>query len=321
RHRAAVPDTAVADLLGAEPGGALGAQQALAELLRLSLRSPVSAGVVVDVTDVDLLTLRLFLAGLDTDSPLVPVGVSEVLSLPIARQAGRPVLVEIDSTTAPDLTAHVDRRAEVETEVEAYAALVAPNDAVIAPLVDLLRASAAADLTGQQRAAYLDEIESRVSDGMRGFEVIDRGRITLTSRRAEVPLTIVNGQAVPVTVALHLAAAKLDFPEGERREIVLTPGVNEVPIVVDTRASGDSAIAVRITTPDDAMELTSSTVRVRSTAISGLGLLISIAALAVLVSWWARSTIARRRARGRDPALLASPTNPTPAPEQTERTP
>ena len=63
-------------------------------------------------------------------------------------------------------------------------------------------------------------------------------RITLTDRRANLRITIRNGQPLPITVDLLLSAEKLRFHDGERLSRTLVPGDNEITVRVETLASG-----------------------------------------------------------------------------------
>ena len=199
-----------------------------------------------------------------------------------------------------DLTDHVARRVDIELRLDAYASILSDDVAIIEPLRTTLLASVA-ESVAESRDDYLAYVEERVDSGLAGVELVDTGRITITSRRAELPVTINNDQTLPITAVLALSAEKIGFPGGERQVHVLQPGENVIPLEVEALASGDSTINLRIESPEGAVELASGVVRLRSTAISGLGLLISIVALAVLVGWWIQTIRRRRRAR-REPA-------------------
>ena len=80
-------------------------------------------------------------------------------------------------------------------------------------------------------------------------------------------------------------------------------------IPVETLASGDARITATLTSPGGAFQLGTGTIDVRSTAISGLGLLISVVALVVLGAWWVRTILRIRRARA------AATVGPAPAEE------
>ena len=180
--------------------------------------------------------------------------------------------------------------------------MVAPETGPIDPLHTLLLAATASGLSDP--AAYPAAVVAAVRAGIDGIEIAQAERITLTDRRADLPLTIVNDQPLPLTVELLLSSEKVRFPDGDSRTLRLDPGDNPIVIPVETLASGDARVTATVTSPGGVFELASGTIDVRSTAISGLGLLISVAALAVLGAWWIR-TILRVR-RGRAAATVAS---------------
>jgi hypothetical protein len=156
------------------------------------------------------------------------------------------------------------------------------------------------------RSAYLDTVRQQVGAGLEGVALIDSGRITITSRHADLPILIHNSQSVPINVALTLSAEKVDFPGGDRRLMVLDPGDNQLPVEVLALASGDSVINLTIESPEGGVELAVGVVRLRSTAISGLGLLISVIALTVLLSWWVKTVRRGRRSSEDAPDIVAA---------------
>ena len=66
---------------------------------------------------------------------------------------------------------------------------------------------------------------------------------------------------------------------------------------METAASGDARITVTLTSPDGRLDLTNGTVDIRSTAVSGLGLVITMIAFVILAMWWARTILRVRHQR------------------------
>ena len=56
-----------------------------------------------------------------------------------------------------------------------------------------------------------------------------------------------------------------------------------------------------IVTPDGRITLGRTRITVRSTALSGVGVVLSVGALVFLLVWWGRHTLDARRGRGRRP--------------------
>jgi hypothetical protein len=320
-HPAVVPDSFLEEL-ATGPDPELAVQHTLAELLRMALAvdrdgAGDGAGVVMALDDMDLIALNLLLDGLDQPSPLVPGTVDEVLGMSPAELApGTPIQARLSPVEPESLDEHVQSRAEVERRLDAYASMV-DNAALVEPLRLFLLASVA-DSAAAERDDFLQVVSDRIESGFLGIELVDSGRITITSRRAELPLVIRNDQTLPIRVALALSAEKVDFPGGDRQIMVLQPGDNPVSLEVHALASGDSAINLRIESPEGGIELASGVVRLRSTAISGLGLLISVVALVVLLGWWVKTIHQRHRARRSAPDSVASPERSVDEPARVE---
>ena len=212
---------------------------------------------------------------------------------------------EPDGAEAAPMAAAASRRAEVEQHLQGYESLVAPDNSAAAFLRDLVAAAADRRLNDAGRAELLDAVEQRATAGMGGIELMDRGRITVTGRSAELPLTLVNGQPLPVTVALELASDEVGFPQGRRQLAPLEPGRNEVLIRIEARSAGDSAVGVTVATPEGGIVLDRGTARMRSVGRAGWGLMILAVAGAGLAAWWARTIRRARRGPGGEAATVA----------------
>ena len=131
--------------------------------------------------------------------------------------------------------------------------------------------------------------------------------VTLTSSSGKVPLNLENRLQYPASVRIVLNSAKLDFPEGSVIEETLAPAqTTTINLPVETRASGAFPLNVTITSADGTLPVATTRYTVRSTAISGVGLVLSIGAGLFLLIWWARHFRTARRAR-----KLVGSTHPT----------
>ena len=145
----------------------------------------------------------------------------------------------------------------------------------------------------QQLASNLDE---RFTD-----VVLPAGQsVTLAAQRAEIPITVDNTSDGDRSVLLVFESDKINVLQN-RTTVVLPPGVSTIDIELEARSLGSSPLLIQIFTPDGKIELTRTSYGVRSTAIPGLGLLLSAAALVFLMSWWIVS-IAKSRAERQHPA-------------------
>ena len=127
-----------------------------------------------------------------------------------------------------------------------------------------------------------------------------RHTITLTARTGEIPVTIDNGADHAIHVVVQVESDKLVFPAGSSRRIDLSPHRSTTErFRVRARATGAFPLRVSVGSPDGKLVLHPSHLTVRSTAASGVGVVLSAAAGFVLLSWWARQLVRGRRARNR----------------------
>ncbi|HEY1117696.1 MAG TPA: DUF6049 family protein, partial [Acidimicrobiales bacterium] len=126
--------------------------------------------------------------------------------------------------------------------------------------------------------------------------------LNLTSRRGTLPVTVENANPFPVDVVIRSTSDRLRFPDGEDLPVTVEAGdALRVDVPVEALATGSVPVSVALWTPDGSIRLDGRQLNVRSTAISGVGLLLSLGALVVLVVWWIRSWRRTRRDAPRDP--------------------
>ena len=221
--------------------------------------------------------------------------------------------VDLAGTDRPsnpgDFDFYLVRRIQVEQRLEAYESFLGGDPLLAAPLRTLLAVSASGDLTTGERREFLNAVDRQVTQGTAGLEFVGRGPITVTERKADLPVALVNNRSAPVRVALGLASDSIDLTLDEHPVFTLEPGRNDLTVPVEASASGRTSVRVTVTTPDQAgaITLTSGTLSVRFTDAESLGLLILIWAAAVLAAWWLHTL--RRRARDADGggATVAAP--------------
>ena len=125
--------------------------------------------------------------------------------------------------------------------------------------------------------------------------------LTLTARRAELPLSFQNDtKRAGIHVRVHLDSPKLIFPDGPDVNLRLPIGHYTKRIPVEARASGTFTMTVTLESADGSVELGPPTrVTIRSAVFSGIGIAITIGALLFLAGWWGNHF--RRSRRGRRP--------------------
>lgn len=257
---------------------------------------------------------------------LVPASVDQVFALPdaaTAREDGALV-----RTYRPDPPAvpgtmgdYGERLAAAQLSVAGFGSMVRATDPDrVAQLERSIHVSGDAQLTPGQRQDYLDAVSGTVQTTVEGIEALNQEQITLAATEAELRVQIQNRNDFPVAVRMRLTSDnKLDFPNGADFVTTLQPGLNRVPVQVQVRAAGTFPLFVKLTSPDNRIDLGATRLDVRSTAVSGLGLLLSLGAGAFLLIWWIRNFRKTRRpdkliARDRDDAGSGPPAGTDAAP-------
>ncbi|MEM9201584.1 MAG: DUF6049 family protein [Actinomycetota bacterium] len=295
-------------LAGLDPE--LVAQQRFAELVLRARSAGTSRAIVLDLDTVDPVVLTLLLDLAATTERVGTAPISALIDRSPARDATgsvlRAELVAAAPTTVSGATSDIRLN---ESLLASYTEMVAPADAPIAPLRTLLVAAMADSLDAEQRRRFTDTVFDVVSSGSTDFEVVEGSRVTLAAQTATLPVEIRNDQTLPINVVVRITSDKLRFPDGEEQRLVLDPGINALDIAVVTAASGDARIQITVTSPDGRLDLAAGAVDVRSTAVSGLGLIVSLVSFAILLAWWAR-TIARVRRQRRAGSVSDHPSGP-----------
>jgi len=285
-----------AGLVGDDPE--LIAQHRFTELLFEAKRVGTNRGIVLDLTTVDQVPLTLLLDLIETTDRLGLASVDELITRPPARDAEGAVLrVELLSAPPGDVGGAASDLRLTESVLASFTAMVSPADGPIAPLRTVLRAAMSDELDADVHRTFTDTVFDLVAAGTADFAVVESSRVTLATRAATLPVTIHNDQNLAMNVIVRTTSEKLRFPDGEELQLVLAPGLNELEIPVETVTSGDARILITVTSPDGRLDLANGSVNVRSTAISGLGLVVSLVSLAVLLTWWLRTIIRVRRTR------------------------
>lgn len=181
--------------------------------------------------------------------------------------------------------------------VDPIATVGTPERESIETLGRALLLSGAYGLTETQRDAYLAVVAQTVRDTAAAIQPPSRQRITLTSRSESIPMLIRNNLDHDVIVRLDFNSDKLDFPEGNFLLRRLSPGVNQIQVPVQAKTSGDAVLEIRVNSPTGLWPLGESQLTVRATSLSGTGVGIAAAALAILLLWWARHWWSRRRSK------------------------
>lgn len=266
-------------------------------------------GVVVLVPDdwnVSNQFLGALTTGLQRNPILKPSGLQAMFDLSPAAIGGDAVAATpstgvLQRALKPGLTRALDpypeRLRDTAARLKSLRHMV---DSVDERIDNLLLVSGDSRLDTNERFAYLDEVNRYVDRFSKGLVISEVSRVTLTAQHDTLRLSIDNRLPTAVTVRVELRSdSRLDFPKGRVFDQRLAQGPNLLEIEVRSRATSETPVEVVLTSP--AVEgspglgvLASTRIRVRSLALSGVGLALSIIAIAVLITWWIRNARAAK---------------------------
>jgi hypothetical protein len=225
----------------------------------------------------------------------LPTAFSE--AAPLVDGRGRPRSIALaDDVEVPKLGQRVvDSIGVIRDQWQSLTTMVAADDPVL-PAIDAEVLKAEADgLRAQQRQAHLSAARARIGGIVGGVTTAGTSTVTLTARKGSVPLTLVNDSGSALSVVLHLRSSKLEVPGGPDVALELPVGATRVNIDITTRASGSIPLEVAVNSPDGKLLLTTARYSVQSTAVSGVGIVLSSGAMLFLLVWWGRHWREHRR--------------------------
>lgn len=288
----------------------LAAHRALAQLAMLHFEQPgASRGVAVTLpAATSPIALREFLTGLtqragatsgSVGAPVVePVTLDGLLaSTAVTTDRSGPLVRDWTSDEPHDPGPWTTTLDQARWDLRGLQSLLPDGEEATAPVERAVLTAAARFLADTDRVAVLTEAESSIRGLAAGVTLPTTQRVTLTSRSGDIPLMLGNSLTTDAHVRVTVSSPKLDFPDGSTIDLVLPPGTTRATVHVETRASGAFPMQVTVSSADGVLFVASSRIDVRSTAISGWGLVLSIGAGLFLVGWWIRHFRHTRRAR------------------------
>jgi len=278
------------------PGSpALRAQRFLAGLSVVALEQPSQErGVVIDTPSrwaPDPAMLSAALTGLTANPLLEPASLDDVFTqVPAASGDDGPRVRTLASVSPRPAPVSAPSFYGTERELDALASMVGAQDPTIArgrEALLLSLADTAPEAAARRRGgAQLAGIDATVHDFATGVQAPQGRTVTLTSRTAEIPVSLLNTTGRPVAVRVRLESQKLTFPDGAEQVLTLQPRNTTLRFTVETRASGTFPLRVSVTSEDGVLALQQARYTVRSTVVSGMGIFLTIGAGLFLAIWW-----------------------------------
>jgi hypothetical protein len=286
----------------------LAAHQFLAELAQIYFDLPGAEqgrGIVVapQYMPSNTLFIRTVLNGLRSSTIVSPSTVGGLFSTLSVGANGQPAHLSLaqEHTNASSLSAGpIDRaRSALKTLTS-----IAPSDSVLlTSLGDSVLLGESTNLNARRRTALLNAPGAELAVLRASLGLSGSKSITLTSLTGKIPITIsYSGAPGPIHVELKLSSSELTLPNGASRELILTKKTTTLEIRVSTRTSGSFPLQIELTSPSGNAQLFEGTFTVRSRAVTGVAIALSLGALLVLALWWTRSVARHRRRVARNRA-------------------
>ena len=306
----AVADSGLEAFLTGDEAPALRAAHLLAGLALVAGEQPsIPRGVTLvnpETWDPDPAFLAAMTAGLQGNPLLAPSTVTDLLTrVPVATENGAsgatPVLRQLAPYRPPAAPLTLAQYEAAQADLASVQNLAGVGDARSLAGARALAASVTSmwqNPVGRAKArALVAGIGNSVQPLLHQIEIPAQSTITLTSSKADIPITMKNNGDTPVTVHVALQSDRLLFPEGSERDVLLEAGKSTtVRIPVETRSPGTSRTSMTVTAAG--LQVGQSVITVKSSFVSGVGLFLTIGAVVFLAVWWGWD-IHRRRKKGR----------------------
>lgn len=273
-------------------GGSLRANRLLTKLTLQNQDGPVP--VVVAPTDPDPTTIDALLNGL-AEGPIETVLVTDIWRIGSDRRSGwlRPA-----ERPTQDLRPVADVLWRVQQKLVTYEDFNVNSGGFETDETAAIRRGIADALSTNNspegRLRILEALEATLNEGLGVIELHDGQPVTLAARSAPIPVVVESSADGPRKVMLRFRSDKVRSID-DSKVIEIPPGTTSIDVELEARSLGVSPLEVSMWTPDGTTMLASTQFEIRSTAIPGLGLLVTGGAVALLGGWWVLDARARRR--------------------------
>jgi hypothetical protein len=290
----------------------LAAHQLLADLTVLYLDRPgLTRGVVVDTPPSwppDGNFLRVFFDAMSTSPMLDAVTLDTLFATVPAATTGRgqPLVRTMvpDARNGTDAgTFPVEALRAAQRRLDGFGSALAEDNQLYDSLERILLTAASSDFTVlHDRQTQIDLVNHKIDLQLAQLQLPSSRTITLTARTGELPITVLSGADYPMRVVLRVTSDKLAFPNSHStgsavQSVELHHGNNRVLFTVQARTAGSFPLRISLVSADGQLVMGSTNFTVQSTALSGVGLFLSIGAGLFLAGWWGRHALRGRRAR------------------------
>ncbi len=275
-----------------DSNGVLRAHELLAELAvrQRSDRSPVVIGGD-ELRSVDLNALDVLLDALEQP------GLVEAVDVNTATGSGTATPLRLVERPAQDLLVIEDDLDALLADMETYRSFYVAGGVSPDQFDQGVVASLARALNQDERAREIGRLRAQLGDQFESISLLDGQSVTLAANTASIPIAVNNEGAGTRQVMLRFQSDRIEITDGLSQIVEVGQGQQTIDVDVETKSLGLSPLNIEVWTADGRTQLASTQYRVRSTAIPGLGFLLSGAALGFLIIWWILSISRARRDR------------------------
>ncbi len=236
-----------------------------------------------------------FLSGLSRNRVLAPSPLSTVLASSRIGSTGAPTSQSVNDQPTPAWTqnslAYLD---QLIAEVGSF------NQSITYPWLSLTLMERLANAEQIGTPAVLDNALTQVGNSLaHQFRLlsVDPSSITLTSRHASIPVTLLSKAHYPITVQVQLSANGLSFPRGSTQLVTINSQTKSIRIPAINLHGSSLTLRINVLTKDGQFVLTHEAVQVRFAGASLAGYLLTFFSALVLALWWIRTAWRRRSQR------------------------
>lgn len=149
---------------------------------------------------------------------------------------------------------------------------------------------------GREKAglAYAEAVLQTIEDELEKIDMPDIGAMTLTSKSAEIPLTITNRTDYKIRVRLQVYSDDFSFPKGRSMDLVLDPRENLIEIPVVAKREGRLRFSATLFGGREA--LSSLEIAIKTGGFNTFGAIFVGAILGIIAAIWTTKVFAMRRA-------------------------
>ena len=234
---------------------------------------------------------------------------------------GGPLTVQLPPTTDASIADRIAVRTDLAARGDQVRSMLEPDNPLPAQWQAKLDVIPSSAVTDAQVAVIADDLSTQYAQVRGSVEAPEGLDFTMTGRSGTLRLKLRNNAQFPVYVRVRFGAAsnKLTFPP-EEDHLLAANATTELKFEIEARSNGRFPVYLTLLAPSDVAGSNPLQPPTRFTAtvfaLSGLGNLVTGAALLVLLSWWVHHIRASRRrkagerARQRHPATVTGATDP-----------